>query len=139
MAVAARRAVRAWTRLYTWRLPPLLRDRRRAEVDSDLWESAHDPTATNAGDCLATIWRLLVGMPDDLRWRADMSPVTARAMAVGAATVVVMMSAMWIYAETRSIHLPPAPPVQRPVDPDLEPLHPPPPPLPGEETTARRF
>ena len=34
-------AVRAWTRLYTWRVAPSLREARRAEIESDLWEHLH--------------------------------------------------------------------------------------------------
>jgi hypothetical protein len=34
--------VRAWTIAYTWRMEPVHRDARRAEIESDLWESAHD-------------------------------------------------------------------------------------------------
>jgi hypothetical protein len=35
--------VRRWTCVYTWRLPPAVRDARREEIESDLWESSHDP------------------------------------------------------------------------------------------------
>ncbi len=34
--------VRAWTRLYTWRLDPAVRDRRQREIECDVWEQLHD-------------------------------------------------------------------------------------------------
>ena len=34
-------AVRSWTRFYTWRVAPSLREARRAEIESDLWEHLH--------------------------------------------------------------------------------------------------
>ena len=34
--------VRAWTRLYTSGMAPEIRDARRAEIDSDLWEFHED-------------------------------------------------------------------------------------------------
>ena len=37
--------LRAWTHVYTWRLDPGLRERRRAEIESDLWEFQQDPAA----------------------------------------------------------------------------------------------
>ncbi len=58
--------VRAWTRVYTCGMGQTRRDARRAEVESDLWEHAH------ADDCpprpLEILGRLLLGVPDDLRW-----------------------------------------------------------------------
>ena len=39
---AAVRLVRAWTRIYTWRLPREARTGRRAEIDADLWDFQHD-------------------------------------------------------------------------------------------------
>ena len=62
--------VRAWTRAYTWRLEPAVRDRRRAEIESELWEFQQDPERGNhpAAHMLA---RLLIGIPDDLSWRAE--------------------------------------------------------------------
>ena len=63
-------AVRAWTRVYTLGLPPELRDRRRDEIESDLWESVQGgrTDATLAWQ----IWgRLIGGLADDLGWRAE--------------------------------------------------------------------
>jgi hypothetical protein len=41
--VGAASLVRSWTWLYTCGLPAAVRDARRAEIESDLWEFFHDP------------------------------------------------------------------------------------------------
>ena len=64
--------VRTWVRLYTTGLPASLRDSRRDEIDSDLWEQAHEAeVGPNDGRSLAThlLLRMLLGFPDDLLWR----------------------------------------------------------------------
>ena len=53
--------VRAWTRLYTVGMPREWRDQRRAEIESDLWESEQQDA----------IVRLIRGMPADLGWRIE--------------------------------------------------------------------
>src|SRR5688572_28543406 len=64
--------VRAWTRFYTWRMDPTSRARRRAEIDSDLWEFLR-----NEIDCRAVtrslhiVFRLVGGIPDDIAWRLE--------------------------------------------------------------------
>ena len=70
--VLAVAVVRAWTRVYTWRLDPLLRERRYAEIESDLWAFQQDP-AGNRGltPAIQVLARLAIGVPDDLGWRAD--------------------------------------------------------------------
>jgi uncharacterized protein (TIGR03435 family) len=61
--------VRAWTRLYTSRLPRAVQEQRRAEIESDLWESQHDALGRNAaGAAFHILLRLVRGMPDDLGW-----------------------------------------------------------------------
>jgi len=66
--------VRGWTRLYTAGLEPLLRNSRRAEIDSDLWEHAQAgsrgaaPAGAIAGQILA---RCLLGVGADVTWRAE--------------------------------------------------------------------
>ena len=67
--------VRAWTRAYTVWLPPTVRDARRAEIDSDLWEHAHAPEGAAdprsvAGQILA---RCLLGIAADLTWCIQMA------------------------------------------------------------------
>ena len=64
--------VRAWVRIYTAGLPPGLRDSRREEIDSDLWEQAQEAEMKlTDGPPLAThlLLRWLLGLPDDLLWR----------------------------------------------------------------------
>lgn len=63
-----------WTRLYTCGLPPDLREDRRAEIASDLWEHQHDAevkqeSATRAA--LEILIRLVAGMPADCAWRLE--------------------------------------------------------------------
>jgi len=60
--------VRAWTRLYTSRLPHAVRQQRRDEIESDLWESRHDaPHGETAAACYIVV-RLVRGIPDDIGW-----------------------------------------------------------------------
>lgn len=55
--------LRWWTRLYTAGLPRAERESRRAEVESDLWESLRDPVGSRQ------IWsRLFLGAVDDVSW-----------------------------------------------------------------------
>lgn len=69
-------AVRVWTRAYTWGLPAAVAEERRAEVDSDLWELQHDPEAAPAFAAAAQIaGRLIVGLADDLLWRAETAAI----------------------------------------------------------------
>jgi len=64
----------AWVALYTRGLPAQLRDARRAEIDSDLWEQGQvaalveEPASETALQLTA---RLLLGIPSDLTWRLD--------------------------------------------------------------------
>lgn len=89
----AMNTVRGWVRLYTSGLPAAIQHRRRAEVDSDLWEQgemAAEETASNAGHILA---RLVLGMPADISWHiAELGgPTMERSMtakALVAGTVV---------------------------------------------------
>ena len=60
--------VRGWTRLYTSRLPASVRERRRAEVESDLWESQQHQDGCTPAAALHVLARLLLGIPDDLGW-----------------------------------------------------------------------
>lgn len=66
--------VRQWTRVYTHRMPIALREARRAEIDSDLWE--FEDEARRRGDRPVTIAahilvRLFLGVADDLSWRVE--------------------------------------------------------------------
>jgi hypothetical protein len=121
--------VRAWTRIYTWRLDGSLGGARRAEVESDLWEQVHDPEcATRAIE----VWlRLLLGMADDVRWSiGHRSPRLARAALVVATASLTVISIWWVRNVASPVDAPPAPnvPVVRWID--RGPLPPPPPPPP---------
>jgi uncharacterized protein (TIGR03435 family) len=94
--------VRAWTRVYTWRMPPALREARRAEIESDAWEfqqdAAHGRFKSPAAHMLI---RLLAGIPDDLCWRIEQAavdgPRVRRSIAIGAyaAGAVLFLVALW--------------------------------------------
>jgi hypothetical protein len=60
---------RAWTFLYTFPLDSEVRNARRAEIASDLWEFQHDNA--NRGDissALHVLTRLVFGISDDVAW-----------------------------------------------------------------------
>ena len=121
-------AVRGWTRLYTCGLPPALRDRRRDEIESDLWESCQ---AGRSDPALAWhLWaRLIGGLADDLGWRSEQTvgvlPLVFRLVAtLGLLTVF----GLWlISAASPRIPEPPAAPRFPPL---IDPPPPPPPPPP---------
>jgi hypothetical protein len=101
--------VRAWTRLYTWRLPEAIRESRRAEIESDLWESQHDG-AGDAASALQIIARLLLGAPDDLRWRVTHGGRLDAVIATIAAAVVLFMALFLVdLGRARRLPVPPAP------------------------------
>lgn len=115
--------VRAWTRLYTVALPPEIRDRRRAEIESDVWESEHDPDVPRH----ALLLRLLRGMPAELLWRLEVThgPEPARA-AVGVLGLAVALAvALWAFVRQP---VPPPAPHRGPFQIDLRLMPPPPPP-----------
>lgn len=123
--------VRAWTRAYTWRMDPDDCHARRAEIESDLWESFHDQTrqsdATGAAHLLV---RLVLGIPDDLSWRAAHVSIGGFVRAVMlTGTVVMVVGGVWVYNVLRARELPDPPPTARPLL--WCPMPPPPPPPPG--------
>ena len=126
-------AVRAWTRLYTWRVPRAIAAARRAEIESDLWECQRDPGA-GRGLILPfhLLARLVIGIPDDLGWRVEhagpVDPFLRRSVAV-TVSAAAMAGVLWFVvasAVPEPPQLPAAPPIQvRPAG-----RHPPPPPPP---------
>lgn len=66
--------VRRWVALYTLGLPPEIKQRRRDEIDDDLWCQTQEAAASNradrtvAGEILA---RLVFGVPADVSWRIE--------------------------------------------------------------------
>jgi hypothetical protein len=91
---------RWWTRVYTAGLPDDLRDARRAEVESDLWESVSD--GAPARHILA---RLALGIADDLTWSLTFMDTSTRATAkwsVGSLLVFVL-AWMWLTLAPESV------------------------------------
>src|SRR5688572_12237318 len=127
-------AVRAWTRLYTRGMPTALREDRRAEIESDLWESRRDPSAERGIRAAAHVFvRLLRGVPADLVWRAEhrasRMPSSRRNIALAAIGVCVV--ALGMFAAVRPSELPVPRVAPTPiVDVSLRPPPPPPPPPP---------
>jgi hypothetical protein len=87
---------RGWLRLYTGYLPMEVVDQRRAEVESDLWEMAHDPDLVpGPGRGLLAMRRLVRGIPDDLAWRFENAAIeeqllVRRLLALTAAGAIVL-------------------------------------------------
>jgi hypothetical protein len=125
-------AVRAWTHMYTWRLSPRTAEARRAEIESDLWESVAD-TRSESAAAIEIVGRLLRGIPDDLRWRTERAGGASRAVriAIALSITTVLLAVVWA-GLTASPGKTPAPPVA----PDIRwwvrhpPAPPPPPPPP---------
>ena len=63
---------RRWVAAYTSALPPADRERRRLELESDVWEQRRDGSlATVAASTVGwqVLQRLVTGVPADLTWR----------------------------------------------------------------------
>lgn len=126
--------VRGWTRLYTWHIPTAQGEARRAEIESDLWESRQD-LASRRPISLAhhMLLRLLLGIPDDLLWRMEhivLRGVRVQRTIALTAMAVFVLAMWWISASRQLTTLPPLPAsnvflVEQPL-----PLLPPPPPPP---------
>jgi hypothetical protein len=82
---------RWWTRVYTLGLPAGLREARRAEIESDLWESLHDPEVARP----QILPRLAGGLLDDVCWRANHLADESRLMGLTVATGSLLLVAMW--------------------------------------------
>jgi len=103
--------VRTWTRLYTWRMQRAIREARRAEIASDLWEFQQDPGAGRGlSPVIHVLVRLLLGIPDDLCWRAAHSVRRERPLwrtiALTVTTAVLALAALWIFDLMRAQELP---------------------------------
>ena len=104
-------AVRAWTRVYTWRLPEPVRERRGAEIESDLWESQHD-TRAGRGLAFQLIARLVLGFFDDVRWRVEQGNEAGQRRSVLAlsAGAAVLLACMLFVIAMRGVDPPQPPP-----------------------------
>jgi TonB family protein len=143
IATGARMAmaiVRIWTRVYTAGLPRPERERRREEVDADVWETAHAerrvPGAPAAVEVLA---RLLTGVADDIGWRVEREVAMTRTSGLAITAVAVAgLAGTWMIVSLRTPTPPnPAPPPKAlllaTVAAPPPPPPPPPPTLPGEQ------
>lgn len=61
-------AVRLWVRVYTTWLPADVKNDRRAELESDLWEEVHAASHRPLAAAFQMLARWLLGIPADLSW-----------------------------------------------------------------------
>ena len=95
--------VQIWTQVYTYGLEAPQRQRRQAEIDSDLWEFREDAVRRELRDHIAAtamIARLVLGMPDDLpwRWEETMNGAVARRTPwwLTTPTLAVCLASVWL-------------------------------------------
>jgi len=130
----AARLTRLWTRVYTFGMPDDVRESRRAEIESDLWEWRHDVGARGRGapSEAHVLARLVRGVPDDLSWRLE-QVVMPRAAVWGmtASGLAVLAASGWLFVwiGDPEVPRPPAAPTLR-MEAFLAPPPPPPPPPP---------
>ena len=99
-AASAVSVTRWWTRIYTAGLPADLRDARRAEVESDLWESLSDGAPSRH-----ILARLALGIVDDLSWSLTLMDTSTRATATWSvgSLLVLVLSWMWLTLAPESL------------------------------------
>jgi TonB family protein len=118
--------------MYTWRLPPAVREARREEIESDLWESSHDGDMTHAELAIQMVMRLMLGIYDDLAWRVGQLRVTTRLPLRSVMTAAVLCTLLLFAAlsqlTTAVPHLPEPPGALLQADTRLPDPPPPPPP-----------
>jgi hypothetical protein len=110
------RLVRNWTQLYTAGMDSQLRDARRREIESDLWELETDARRCGEGEVAIAIHvlsRLLLGVSDDLTWRAEQAAASARSlrrsMWFAATAGFVGIVALWFFVQSGAPSWPPLP------------------------------
>lgn len=91
-AIAAARVARWWTRVYTAGMPDDLRDARRAEVESDLWESVSDGAPSRH-----ILARVALGMADDLTWSLTFMDTSTRATTTWSVGTLLALALAWIW------------------------------------------
>jgi hypothetical protein len=89
---AAAGVARWWTRLYTAGLPVDLRDARRAEVESDLWESVADGAPSRH-----ILARVALGLADDLSWSVTFMDTTTRTTAGWSVGSLAVFAVAWLW------------------------------------------
>jgi len=138
MKTWARRAacglVRLWTCLYTAGLPALTRGNRLDEIESDLWDSMHDATREPLA-ARQVLARLLLGLHDDLQWRA--ARASRRGLAAVACSLIGVATLFtWFYVNILAPQSLPQP-HGRPMRFVSDRPTPPPPPPPPQDARAR--
>jgi hypothetical protein len=58
-----------WADRYTRKLPDEVRDRRRAEIESDVFEHVHLASESSDARRTSVAWRTVRGIPADVAWR----------------------------------------------------------------------
>ena len=94
----AARLTHRWVRVYTAHLDPALRDTRRAELASDLWEHGAEAKRRGLGSLRVNVQilrRLLAGIPADLSWRSQ-PPDPTLALAAPAPAVAPVPGSPWV-------------------------------------------
>ena len=127
---------RVWTRAYTSALDPQVRDERRAEIESDLWESHEDARRNGRSPHAAALHiaaRVLLGIPHDVlwcteHWRPSVTPMLRVAMITAVALFLILF---WMTSVLENTPLPPPPSPAMAFIAAPPPPPPPPPPLPG--------
>jgi hypothetical protein len=102
--------IRGWTRIYTFRVPAPIGQQRRDGIESDLWESQHDPDGGAFAGARQLAIRLVLGMPSDVVWRVETVQwrwaVTPRTVALACALAVVV-TMWWVSGPApRVVHAP---------------------------------
>ena len=135
--------VRFWTRAYTAGMQAPTRRRRCAEVESDIWESLHDPNgALSQG--IHILVRLARGAPADVVWRLEHALQEGELMwrkyaLIGVAAAAVTTIAWSLSTPSADLSLPALPPDPTPIYVIRRRTPPPPPPPPPswEEFVAK--
>ncbi len=89
--------VRGWTWLYTCTVDPAVRQRRRAEIDADLWSAAHDDTREPSAVML--LLRAGGGLFDDVAWVFE-QPQHLASIANAWVAIGTLAIAAWLLATT---------------------------------------
>src|SRR5262245_10263816 len=106
--------VRLWTRLYTWRMDPVLRAARRAEIESDLWELQQDDAQGGIDPAAHVLIVLVSGVPDAVCWRVEHDDFGDRLLrrtvaVIGTAVVIVFAGTWWVLSLMATATLPQPP------------------------------
>jgi hypothetical protein len=142
MLAMAHVLARLWTWIYTSGMPAALRDARRDEIASDLWESAHDRDSPHdLAAALRVIVRLFRGIPDDFLWRGELMDLRTRRRPAALLTlgVTLLAAALWIRALAAPPTLPDLPRSPVMIQTWLMRVPPPPPPPPPPPGYDRRL